>query len=139
MGLAERRAVKDFQDNHFPSLARKISDAAGFDVPIEVDWESLAIEGESHLYIDSWPKVFFQPLAEAFQSIARDDMGKEALKAGLKKITIKHNSNVYYGDEGYGYAAFKGGVLMLEHAAHTNVDNVQDRTKGIVTVVEKAL
>lgn len=33
MGLAERRAIKDFQDNHLPKLQAEIHAAAGFPVP----------------------------------------------------------------------------------------------------------
>jgi hypothetical protein len=139
MGLAERRAVKDFQDNLFPALQDKIHAAAGFAVPIEVDWASLTIDGESHLYAESWPKVFFTPLADGLANIARDDMGKEALATGLKKITVRHNPDVYYGDEGYGFAALADGTLAIQHAAHTNVDDVESRTKGLVAVLEKAL
>lgn len=139
MGLAERRAVKEFQDTQFPTWVKKIQSAVGFDVPVEVDWNSLQIEGESHLYNDSWPKVYFEPLAEGLASITRDDLGKEAVKSALKKITVKHNPNVYYGDDGYGYAKLEGGTLAIEHAAHTNVDDVASRTNGLVKSLEKAL
>lgn len=33
MGLAERRAIKDFQDHHLPKLQAEIHAAAGFPVP----------------------------------------------------------------------------------------------------------
>lgn len=51
MGLAERRAIKDFQDNHLPKLQAEIHKAAGFPVPIEVTWDQLATEGQSHLFV----------------------------------------------------------------------------------------
>ncbi|MBP8805248.1 MAG: hypothetical protein KBG48_09470 [Kofleriaceae bacterium] len=139
MGLAERRAVKDFQDNHFPGWQERIHAAAGFAVPVEVDWTSLAIDGEAHLYAECWPKVYFEPLVDGLTDVTRDDMGREALAAGLKQITIKHNPSVIYGDEGYGYATFAGGVLSLEHATHTNVDDVAPRTKGVIRALEKGL
>jgi hypothetical protein len=138
MGLAERRAIKEFQDNLLPALRQQINDAAGFEVPLEVDWDSLGIPEETHLYNECWPKVFFVPLAAAFKSVARDDMGKEALREGLKKVTVKHNPDVYSGDTG-SYAIFKAGVLALEHAAHSNVDYVDDRVKGICVALEKGL
>jgi hypothetical protein len=138
MGLAERRAIKDFQDNVLPGWHKKINDAAGIEVPLEIDWESLGIEDETHLYNECWPKVFFVPLVEAFKSVARDDMGKEALREGLKKVIVKHNPDVYSGDTG-SYAIFKAGVLALEHAAHSNVDYVDDRVKGISVALEKGL
>jgi peptidoglycan hydrolase-like protein with peptidoglycan-binding domain len=33
MGLAERRAAKEFQDKHFPELQSEIRKLAGFEVP----------------------------------------------------------------------------------------------------------
>ena len=83
--------------------------------------------------------MFFQPLVDGLATVTRDAMGKEALGAGLKQITVKHNPEVRYGDEGYGYATFAGGTLAIQHAAHTNVDDVDARTKGLVTVLEKGL
>jgi hypothetical protein len=139
MGLAERRAVKEFQDTVFPQWKQNIDAALGFDVPVDVDWTSLQIEGETHLYGECWPKVFFEPLVAALANVGRDDMGKEALKSSLKKITIKHNPDVCYGSDGYGFATWDQGTLALQHAAHTNVDSVADRTQGIVTTLEKNL
>ena len=138
MGLAERRGLKDFQENHFPKWQTKIDEAAQMDVLLEVDWASLAIEDESHLYVENWPLVYFEPLLNALKSVARDDLGRQALAEGLKKVTITHDPEVYSGDTGL-YATFQDGVLALRHAAHTNVDNVKDRTEGIVTALEKSL
>src|SRR3954462_2343928 len=76
MGLAERRAAKEFETKRFPQLKKDIDDAAGFEVPVTVAWDTLAKEGEAHLYDDCWPKVYFQPLVAAFKGITIDDMGK---------------------------------------------------------------
>ncbi len=53
MGLAERCAIKDFQDNHLPKLLAKIHAAAGFPVPAELTWDQIATEGSGHLYVDA--------------------------------------------------------------------------------------
>ncbi len=139
MGLAERRAIKDIQDNHLPTWQSRINEAAGFEVPLEMDLDSLAIDDESHLYAECWPQVYIDPTVAALTSITRDDLGKQALSAGLKKITIKHNADIYYGTPGYGFATLTDGVLALEHAAHTNVSSVDDRTEGITSALEKGL
>jgi hypothetical protein len=136
MGLAERRAAKEFETKRFPQLKKDIDDAAGFEVPVEVAWETLAKEGESHLYAESWPKVFFEPLVTALKAITIDDMGKEALKGGLKKVVIQNRSGAYYGDR---MANFEGGTLTLDHEPHTNVDNISERVEGIQKLLESKL
>ncbi len=136
MGLAERRAVKEFETKRFPQLKKDIDEAAGFEVPVTVQWETLTLEGESHLYDECWPKVYFEPLIAALKSITADDMGKEALKASLKKIEIQNRAGTSYGDR---IASFDGGVLLLDHQPHTNVDDVKDRTDGIRTLLESKL
>ncbi|HYV48388.1 MAG TPA: hypothetical protein VFA20_26190 [Myxococcaceae bacterium] len=136
MGLAERRAAKEFETKRFPQYVADIEKAAGFAVPVEVAWEQLAKEGESHLYDECWGKVYFEPLITALKSITRDDMGKEALKAGLKKIQIQNTKGNYYGD---GMPELAGGTLVLEHEPHSNVDNIDERATSITKALEKGL
>ena len=135
MGLAERRATKDFQDKHFPDLSKEIQKEAGFPVPIEVTWEQLAVEGQSHNYQESWIEIYFKPVIEALRQIARDDMGKEALKAGLKKIEFR-NASGYYSPS---YAiTFVSGALIIDHDL-SNVGDTKDRKEYIVELLEKNL
>lgn len=135
MGLNERRIAKEFQDKSFPGLKKEIDQAVGFNIPVEVNWESLCEEGSSHLYLECWPKVYFLPLIEAFKSIGSDDMGKEALKASLKKIVIQ-NLNNYSSSTGF---SFKDGVLVIDHRGTCNVDYIEDRKNGIQEILEKSL
>jgi hypothetical protein len=135
MGLAERRASKKFQNEDYPALKKAIDEAAGFEVPIEVDWGSLAVDEYGHLYQEAFTKVYFQPLTEAIQDICIDDMGKEALKEALSKIVIC-NKEGRYGKSAF---SFTDGVLLFDHKAVTNIDDVQERRKHIVELLEKAL
>jgi hypothetical protein len=135
MGLAERRATKDFQDKHFPELKKEIEKLAGFAVPIEVNWDQLAVEGQTELYREAWTEIFFKPVIEALRQIGRDDMGKEALKAGLKKIEIRNASGYYSPGSAI---TFTSGVLAIDHEL-SNVGDTKDRTDHIVTIVEKGL
>jgi hypothetical protein len=48
--------------------------------------------GEAHLYSASWKAIYFEPLIAALKSVARDDMGREALKAGLRHVVIDSSS-----------------------------------------------
>lgn len=136
MGLAEKRAAKEFETKVFPGLKSEIDAAAGFEVPVEVEWESLALADQAHLYDESWRAVYFTPLVAALKAITIDDMGKEALKAGLKKVVVRNKGGIYYGSA---WATFEGGVLTLDHEPTTNVGDVDDRIKGAQQVLEKAL
>jgi len=136
MGLAERRVQKDFQDNHFPKLKKEVDAAAHLTIPLEVKWDTLAPEGQSHLFVDSWTKVYFQPLVAALKNVCRDDMGREAVKEKLKKVVMQNTQENYSASR---WAAFENGVLTLDHQPCTNVDDIDDRAKGIIDVLEKAL
>jgi len=135
MGLAERRAIKDFQDNHLPKLQAEIHKAAGFPVPIEVNWEQLATEGQSHLFVEGWTDVFFKPVIEALRQIGRDAMGQDALKAGLKKIEFRNASGYYSPGSAI---SFQNGTLMFDHEL-SNVGDINDRTKAAIELMEKSL
>lgn len=131
MGLAERRAIKAFQDNHLPKLRAAVDAAAGFAVDLEVDWESLSAPDSAHLYDEAFTKVYFDPLAAALKNITIDDLGRDALKAGLKKVVVK--------DEGSSWPSFEGGVLTLKFYAVANLDYGDERRKSIQDVLEKGL
>jgi hypothetical protein len=131
MGLAERRAAKNFEDHKYPDLKADVIRAAGFDVPIEVKWDSISLEDFSNLYEDSWPNVFFKPLIEAFKAITVDNLGKEALKNRLKEIVITY--------DGSNNVTFVGGKLTLSYHPVSNVDYWAERKTEILRVVEKNL
>ena len=135
MGLAERRVIKEFQDTKYPELKKAIDDAAGFPVEMDVQWDTLALEGSSHLFLSCFPKIYFQPLIDGFTSICKDDMGKEALKGALKKVVIC-NVKGKHSETGI---TFANGILEIDHLQTSNVDNVKDRTKGVIKVLEKSL
>lgn len=135
MGLAERRGVKEFQDNHFPALKQAMDDAAGFTVELEVNWDSIATEDYAHMYNEAFKKVFFDSVTGAFQDICQDDMGREALKEGLKKVVFSNLTGMY----GASAVKFEDGVLTVDHHPVTNIDDVEERKKAVVAALEKAL
>lgn len=136
MGLAERRASKEFETKRYPAFKKEIDEAAGFELPVEVRWETMQAEGYAHLYDDSYPKVYFRPLIQALKNITFDDMGKEAVKTGLKKVIIQNTTGNYSG--GY-MAQFQDGVLTLEHEPCSNVDYEKERIEGIQKLLESKL
>jgi hypothetical protein len=135
MGLAERRAVEEFKTTLFPGLNAKIDQAAGFSVPLDVAWETLAADGYGHIYNDSFTRIYFEPPTAAFSSICRDQMGKDALKSALKSVVFCNRGSNFSGS---GFT-FEGGILTLDHEPCTNVDNVNERTDYIVKLIESSL
>ncbi len=135
MGLAERRIVKNFETNVLPGLKQQIDEAAGFDVPIEVKWDTLTKDDAySGSWTESWPTLYFQPVIIAFKNICIDDMGKEALVSHLKKVIIQDVRDVY----GAEWVTFEDGALTLDHR-FCNVDDVDTRVQSLQTTLEKAL
>jgi len=135
MGLAERRAMKEFQDKQFPELKNEIQKVAGFKVPIEIAWEQLAVEERTDYYKEAWTEIFFKPVIDALRQITRDDMGKEALKDGLKKIEFRNSSG---NSSPQRAITFINGTIMIDHEL-TNVGDTADRTKHLIELVEKGL
>lgn len=136
MGLAERRAAKEFETNRYPAVKKDIDAAAKFDVPVEVKWDSLAVAEYAHMYEEAWLKVYFRPLIDALKAITVDAMGSDALKASLKRIVIqnmKDNSSSSY------WAIFTDGTLTLDHAPVSNVDYIEDRKTQLQKVLEEKL
>ncbi|MEL6195926.1 MAG: hypothetical protein AAFP04_14155 [Myxococcota bacterium] len=136
MGLKEKRAVKDFQDNHYAEQKAAIDESAGFSVEVEVDWDAIAKDGMSHLYAEAWPQVYFTPVVEALKSICADDMGREALKDALKKIEITNSGSVSSANQ---WASFSDGVIKLDHEPTTNLHYTDERAKSLTKLLEDAL
>ena len=131
MGLPERRATKAFVDKRYPELKKQIDEIAGFEVNLEVAWETMAVDDSADLYDEAWTKVYFEPLMEALRGICIDDMGKEALHDGLKKVVIRHSGSNEF--------SFTDGTLLVDHWPTSNIDSVRDRCDSILKALEKGL
>lgn len=90
MGLAERRKIKELQDTTFPERTREIEEICGKAIPYEVDWDSLADDAEGLNFIDN---LSCHRLNMALRTICIDDMGKEAVREGLRLIKLKNVKN----------------------------------------------
>jgi hypothetical protein len=140
-GLNERRAIDTYQKEQYPALQKRIQAAAGFDVPVEVNWNSIALPGDAEYYKqdDYFVKTIFEPIEAALARVAKDDMGKSALKDKLKKISVQYSeagpSASAYGER----VKFDGGVLAVNFRPYTNTSDVKDRTDAIVKVLEAGL
>ena len=136
MGLKEKRIIKAFQNDVFPALETQINAAAGYAVPLDILWDTLMESRFSHLYNDTYPKIYFLPLVEAFKTICADEMGVGLLKAGLKKVIIVNENNEHNLERAI---TFEDGVLKIDHSPVLNADKVGDRAARITALLEEKL
>jgi hypothetical protein len=143
LGLAERRAIKEYQETQFPEIKKGIESAAGFAVPLDVNWEQIAKPGKASAYKEDiyWGTTIFKPLTRALTSITADKMGKEALKTKLKKIVIIHNEKTAPSANFPNGLTFVAGVLTINWTPYANTDEpfVVERAKAIKDLVESKL
>src|SRR5882724_9032178 len=87
MGLNERRKIKELQDVTLPGRVKEIEEICGKAIPYEVDWESLADDAEGLHFFDN---ISCHRINMALRTVCIDDMGKEAVRAGLNLIKLKN-------------------------------------------------
>ena len=114
MGLNERRKIKELQDVTFPGRVKEIEEICGAPIPYEVDWDSLADDMEGLNFIDN---LSCHRLNMALRMICQDDMGKQAVREGLKLVKLKNVK-----DLASKKMEFAGGVLEMHcaYALHTD-------------------
>jgi len=140
LGLAERRALKRYQDEILPEIETRIFDAATFEFPIEIDWESIARPAEADRYAepDYWTNVFFEPLIESLQSITADEMGTEALTENLKKLVIHCDDQAPASNYLEGLS-LEEGTLAINWRPYTNAHARNERTQVLTKFLESRL
>ncbi len=116
MGLNERRKIKELQDVTLPGRVKEIEEICGKPVPYEVDWESLADDAEALNFMDN---ISCHRLNMALRSICIDDMGKEAVRDGLKLVKLKNVK-----DKGSMKMTFTSGVLEMHCAYALRTDGM---------------
>ena len=141
LGLAERRAIAAYKQDQWPSVEQAIHKAAGFDVPVDVEWDQLAMPGDASHYREDeyFGKTIFQPLVAALTSITSDQMGRDALKAKLQRIHIRFDEKTAPVSAYANGVSFQGGVLDINWRPFTNTADVDDRTKALTGLMEKNL
>lgn len=115
MGLAERRKIKELQEVTFPAREQEIAEICGVAIPYEVDWESLADDAEALNFIDN---LSCHRLNMALRVICQDDLGKEAVREGLKLVRLKNVAREQM------RIAFQGGVLEMHCAYAQRTDGM---------------
>jgi len=130
MGLNERRKIKELQDTTFPERVKEIEEICGKAIPYEVDWDSLADDAQGLNFIDN---LSCHRLNMALRVICRDDMGKQAVRDGLKLIKLKNVK-----DTASMKMTFDGGVLEM-HCAYALGTTGMHRDDAIKQLLESKL
>jgi hypothetical protein len=113
VGLNERRKIKELQDETLPGRVKEIEEICGKAIPYEVDWASFE-DLESLNFMDN---ISCHRLNMALRMICQDDMGKEAVRDGLKAVklvNVKDKSGVKM--------TFADGVLDMHCAYALHLD-----------------
>ena len=108
MGLNERRKIKELQEITFPNRVKEIEEICGIPIPYEVDWDSLADDAQGLNFIDN---LSCHRLNMALRVICADEMGKAAVRDGLKLVRLKNVK-----DKASMKIGFDGGVLEMHLA-----------------------
>src|ERR1051325_139962 len=87
MGLAEKRWAADKKKTDEQAFVSQVNATLGFTVPIEIDWEGFSTNLDEAQYI-THDTYGLPNLVRALSKITIDDLGKQAIKDGLKKIVI---------------------------------------------------
>ena len=116
MGLNERRKMKELQDTTFPERVKEIEEICGEGIPYEVDWDSLADDAEALNFIDN---ISCHRLNMALRTICQDEMGKAAVRDGLKQVKLKNVK-----DKSGMQISFQGGVLEMHCAYALRTDGM---------------
>ncbi len=87
MGLAEKRWVQERKSTDEVAFIASLKSVTP-DVVVEIDWEGFSANIPDTQYLSN--EGYGLPnLIKALKEVCVDDLGKEAVKAGLKKVVIK--------------------------------------------------
>jgi hypothetical protein len=116
VGLNERRKIKELQDVTFPGRVKEIEEICGTAIPYDVDWSSLENDMGGLNFIDN---LSCHRLNMALRVICQDDMGKQAVRDGLKKIKLRNVK-----DKSQKKISFDQGILEMHCAYALGADGM---------------
>ena len=130
MGLNEKRKMKELQEVTFPGRVSEIAEICGAPIPYEVDWTTLAESYDALNFIDN---ISCHRLNMALRMICQDDLGKSAVRDGLKLVKLKNVAN-----KSAMQMSFANGVLEM-HCAYALGASGMFSDGEIRQVLEKGL
>jgi hypothetical protein len=128
----EQIVAEEFKKKAYPSIHEEINSISGFNVTIEVDWESLSVKNWSHIFNHAYKKIYFNPITNALKQFTSNEKKKKALSVMLKKIIIK-NTGKYFNSNGF---SFNNGILIIDHQPQANIDDEKEREDYILQLFE---
>ncbi len=126
MGLAEQRQIKEHTENTIPKIQKQVEQACGAVIPIEIDWDSFTKDPTSLSWLGTTSGLYV--IGDALEGICTDDLGKTAVKNGVKKVRVKNVGDV--ADEKVEFA--KGTLTVhwgwgkADHASGFNYNKVRE-------------
>lgn len=109
MGLQERRMIEALKTQTLPERSREIEEICGRAIAYEVDWASLEHDAQALNFLDN---LSCHRLNMALRTICIDDMGREAVREGLKLVRLRNVA-----EAAQRHLSFKAGVLDM-HCAY---------------------
>jgi len=85
MGLEEKRLFKQLQEETLPRYQKALDAIVGSPLTYDVDWAGFAGDHDALTHIE---ERLLTEVQSALQTICRDDLGKEAVRAQLKQIRV---------------------------------------------------
>jgi hypothetical protein len=111
MGLEEKRLLKQVLEEQLPQTKAEIKEICGAEIPVEIEQDSFMNDQYAKAAFDYLKLFGMDVVVEALKLVCKDDMGKEAVKEGLKKIVFKQLPNEKQNDL---RAYMKDGVVTIE-------------------------
>jgi hypothetical protein len=108
MGLQERRIIQMLKEQVLPERSREIAEICGVTIPYEVDWASLDQDAQALNLLDN---TACHRLNMALRMICQDEMGREAVREGLRCVRLRNVA-----EPAQRHIGFEGGVLDLHNA-----------------------
>jgi hypothetical protein len=129
----DRKAVQAYQESIFPAQQAALHKAAGFEVPIDVRWDAIALPdwGEEYSNENFWTKIFFVPLAQALSEVTSNSAGKQAVRDRLKNIIVTFDEATAPVSRYENGVTFEDGVLTLNFKPFSNATDITDRARAI--------
>lgn len=131
MGLAERRVQQEFEKERIPTRVAQFKSeyCPNASLAVEFDWPSF--EGDKAALDNLW--ACWEQAIQGLEGVCKDDLGKEAVAAGVKKVVIR---NVPATDQVK--AELKDGVLTVAMAFREGTSGTPGWS-AITEVVEAGL
>ncbi len=85
MSLEEKRIFKQLKEVTLPRYQRDLDAIVGSPLPYDVDWDGFAGDLDALTHLE---ERLLTEVQSAVQTICRDDLGKEAVRAQLKQIRV---------------------------------------------------